>query len=123
LQFKKNYGEIINKLLHPSVPKECFNIDLQDNNGWTALHVAAFHGHDRWVMKLLDSGANPDLLNLNGQRAVEFGRYQSTKLLFTDFPKVDEAPESPKPTEIQPVAEQKELTVQAPPKDNQDIEK
>ena len=51
------------------------NIDtLRDNNGWTALMIAAFWGRTRIVIELLLSGANLVLENANGNTAERIAR-------------------------------------------------
>lgn len=41
-------------------------VDLQDDNGWTALHFAAQERREDIVRALLERGANPNLLNAHG---------------------------------------------------------
>jgi len=41
-------------------------VDAQDDNGWTALHFAAQDARFRIVEELLKRGANPNLLNSQG---------------------------------------------------------
>ena len=36
-------------------------LDIQDNNGDTALHIVARTGNEHLLQKLLQAGANPDL--------------------------------------------------------------
>ena len=44
-----------------------FDLDLQNNSGWSALHFAAFLNDTTSVEMLLAGGANPDIVTNNGQ--------------------------------------------------------
>ena len=44
------------------------DVDAQENEGYTALHIAAFEHSTECVQALLDAGANPLLTNHQGQR-------------------------------------------------------
>ncbi|KAL5197714.1 hypothetical protein ABZP36_001226 [Zizania latifolia] len=39
-----------------------FSLDFRDSFGWTALHLAAYHGREKMVASLLSAGANPSLV-------------------------------------------------------------
>jgi hypothetical protein len=44
-----------------------FQIDEQcEDKGWTALMVAAWLGYERWVSRLLRTGANANFVSKNG---------------------------------------------------------
>jgi len=54
------------------------DINAQDKDGWTALHLAARHGNSEAVRLLLDNGANPDLVtkpNEDGITALDLAAY------------------------------------------------
>jgi uncharacterized protein (TIGR02145 family) len=46
------------------------NVNLQSNNGWTALIIASEGGNAEIVKLLLDHGANPDIKNIDGMSAM-----------------------------------------------------
>ena len=48
------------------------NIQEEDHNGQTALHISAQHGHSECVRMLLDRGVNPMAEDGNGQSAFDF---------------------------------------------------
>ena len=71
--FSGNY-ETFSVLLEPHFRKFP-NIDQEDENGWTMLSLAAYHGHDKIVRRLLELGADefypngeyvPDLSEIQG---------------------------------------------------------
>ncbi len=47
------------------------NIDVQDNEGWCPLHAAASCGHEEIVRFLLESSANPGLVNNEGDTPLD----------------------------------------------------
>lgn len=55
-------------------------VDAQDNNGNTAIHLAAAKGADRTVGELLRHGANPSLRNHDGKRPVDLAQEYSRKV-------------------------------------------
>ena len=50
--------EVIEKLIEQRA-----NVDIQDNDGWSALMVASQRGHIEIVRSLIYAGAIPDLKN------------------------------------------------------------
>lgn len=48
------------------IPVEKINLNHKDNDGNTALHIAAKKGFDKFLVYLLDLGAAPDTLNSSG---------------------------------------------------------
>jgi ankyrin repeat protein len=50
------------------------NIDAQDNEGNTPLHVAATNGHGRIVRLLMDHGADSSIINRQGFTASDLAR-------------------------------------------------
>lgn len=54
------------------------NINHRDNEGRTALYLAAFHGHTNVVKALLDLGATPWIPDNEGVLPVQVAEYQST---------------------------------------------
>lgn len=50
------------------------DINMQDSDGWTALHVAAEDGNVTMVQLLLDHGARTDLKTKTGKTALDVGR-------------------------------------------------
>ena len=51
-------------------------VDARDNDGTTALHIAAKIGNQQMVDQLIEVGANPDLPGKNGLSARDFGVMQ-----------------------------------------------
>jgi ankyrin repeat protein len=49
-------------------------MDTQDMNGNTALHFASGNGAPKLVKTLIESGANPGLLNKNNQTPLDLAR-------------------------------------------------
>ncbi|WP_439070512.1 ankyrin repeat domain-containing protein [Serratia nevei] len=47
-----------------------YNLNVQDENGNSAVILAAYHGHQVTVMKLLNSGADPCLQDKHGNTAL-----------------------------------------------------
>jgi ankyrin repeat protein len=42
------------------------NLNVSNNNGYTPLHNASTHGHDKCVDLLIKAGANPNVCNKYG---------------------------------------------------------
>ena len=51
------------------------DMDLQDLNGWTALHYAAYRNGFRAIKVLLENGANRDLRDVNGRKALHIAKH------------------------------------------------
>jgi ankyrin repeat protein len=47
------------------------DVNLQDENGWTALHIAASVNNQEIVEILVDAGANLDMETLDGYTALD----------------------------------------------------
>lgn len=68
----RDNGEILKALV-----KSGCKLNIRDNNGWTALHWAAFYGKEEAVKTLLESGADPLLKNKAGQTPLEMLKSES----------------------------------------------
>jgi ankyrin repeat protein len=76
-------------------------IDCRDNNGLTALHLAAFHGHYDAVHRLLDNGANACKVDVSGWHALHMAAFNGhiavvetlisteSNMKFMDYPDKD----------------------------------
>ncbi len=42
------------------------HLNVEDNNGWTPLHIAASNGHSAIVRILIDAGADMDIADVSG---------------------------------------------------------
>jgi len=63
---------------------EILIIDLHDNNGWTALHFAAFFGREEMVKKLLEHGDSPFADNDKGNFPVDLAQNSVIKSLLME---------------------------------------
>jgi uncharacterized protein len=54
---------------------DALELDVQANNGYTALHWAATHNHNEIVRLLLQLGADPTLRNINGKTPLDIARF------------------------------------------------
>ena len=58
---------------------------VESENGDTAMHIAACQNNENMISFLLDMGANPNVLNQQGQtpvmKAAEYGHVQSLQIL------------------------------------------
>ena len=65
----------------------CFvtNLDAPDDDGWAALHYAAWYGHEAAVRVLLNAGATVDVITPNQATPLHFaagaGRIEAVKAL------------------------------------------
>ena len=57
------------------------NIDLQDNNGQTALHIATEQGQVAIVLELLKVGANPNISDNSGKLPLQIATRGDTALV------------------------------------------
>ncbi|CAF3673449.1 unnamed protein product [Rotaria sp. Silwood1] len=73
---KKGYMDLVRWL----VEEHSANLDIVDINSNSALHLAAYGGHDSVVKYLLDRGANPLLLNKWCMKAEEEGSFHENKI-------------------------------------------
>lgn len=71
------HEKIVEKLLVAGA-----NVDVQDNDGDTALILAAYVGREKIVEKLLAAGANVDVQNRNGETALSHAADRSHKESF-----------------------------------------
>lgn len=78
--YKDYYSEIFNCCKTDDIKKASQivgfidNINECDQNGWTPLIVACYHGATQVVRLLLDNGANPHLTNLNGTTTLMYAK-------------------------------------------------
>ncbi|KAF5491319.1 Ankyrin-3 [Colletotrichum fructicola] len=79
------YQEIVEALLDPNNPNGPADVDLQDTDGWTALHAAIIGEHSDIAELLLEREANVYLMDSDGQTALhlasERGNVSVVKLL------------------------------------------
>lgn len=69
--FMNDDTSIVPEILMPHFNNQGFNIDLElDDHGHTALHWAAALGRISLLELLIQRGANPHLLNMNGETAL-----------------------------------------------------
>ena len=57
------------------------NLDWQNNNGWTALHVSAFNNRIEITQVLIDAGADKTIYNNDGDLPYELADTQELKEL------------------------------------------
>ena len=77
-------------------------------NGWTCLHWAAKRGHISLINLLLNSNANPNIQNFNGENAVDVSCSEQVKLLFDKKRNNDIANEDNKEHIFKPIVIEKE---------------
>lgn len=70
---KENKPEHVAALIAEGVP-----VNIQDENGWTALMVAAYRGHTDCLQKLIAAGADLDLKNCHGNTALQLAKLPYT---------------------------------------------
>jgi len=58
--------------LMEKIARSSYNINEQDSNGWTALHCAADDGQVKLCKKLLECGADPNILTTGKNSALHF---------------------------------------------------
>lgn len=51
--------------------KDVLELNAQNHNGYTALHLAAQHGHSEIVQLLLEAGADPTTRNIVGRTTLD----------------------------------------------------
>ncbi len=61
------YNNLIFGCIFLQYERQKIELDIQDNNGDTALHIVARTGNEHLLQKLLQAGANPDLQNKDGK--------------------------------------------------------
>jgi ankyrin repeat protein len=74
LDYEEHYKNMVEMLLRRSI-----HVDTQDMNGNTALHFASGNGAPKLVKTLIESGANPGLLNKNNQTPLDLARRSGCK--------------------------------------------
>ena len=57
--------------LHTHLHRSQVALQAVDNDGWTALHYAAWHGYDTIVGQLLQAKANPTAVDKDGRTALQ----------------------------------------------------
>lgn len=62
---KKEYEDIVDAIVNVH---KC--IDIQDENGYTALMIACMRRNERIIESLLSNGANPSIITSSGQTAI-----------------------------------------------------
>jgi ankyrin repeat protein len=72
-------SEIVRLLLDKNT-----NVDIQTNEGTTALMIASANGHSEVVKLLLDKGASTSLKNKFGKTAVDVAANEEIKILLTN---------------------------------------
>lgn len=63
--------KVVEQLME-KISRSSFNINEQDSNGWTALHCAADDGQLKTCKKLLEAGADPNILTTGKNSALHF---------------------------------------------------
>lgn len=62
--------KLAEQLLEAGLHQPFFNLNEQDQNGWTALHCAASSQQYRLCKKLIAAGANPNVVNQDSSTAL-----------------------------------------------------
>ena len=57
------------------------NLDIQDNRGWTPLHLAAWYPEEKIARMLIDAGARKDIKNKNGRIPYDLAETEELKKL------------------------------------------
>ncbi|CAJ1072335.1 oxysterol-binding protein-related protein 1-like isoform X1 [Xyrichtys novacula] len=65
--------------------REAPDINCRDSVGNTPLHCAAYRGQKQCIIKLLKSGASPNIRNSNGQTALDLVRTDELKLILAAY--------------------------------------
>lgn len=60
-------------------------VNAKNKLGETALHLASYKGYLEVIQLLLESGANPGLLNLNGEKAIDLAKEVDVKGLLHKY--------------------------------------
>lgn len=59
------------------------DVNLQDHNGETSLMWESCYGHEHYVRLLLENGADPDIVNNEGKKAIDFAENKYAKELLS----------------------------------------
>ena len=65
-------------------------INRQNTQGDTPLHMAAFHDHDEACKVLVDRGANREARNKNNERALDLAKSIQVKTIVAPLPEDNE---------------------------------
>ncbi|XP_071845851.1 NAD-capped RNA hydrolase NUDT12-like isoform X1 [Apostichopus japonicus] len=77
LFFKSATDGDLNQIKSLFNDKRITDVDIRDNQGWTALMLASRNGHHEMVKYLLHFGANAKLVNKSGQTALQIAEFWS----------------------------------------------
>lgn len=82
-------------LINPLLVQTGADIDLADEDGWTALHAAAFIGDEPMVLTLLSYGAKPNLKDRYGGTAMDWATRRGFKAVAERLRHATNAPTPP----------------------------
>ncbi|KAI0153886.1 ankyrin repeat-containing domain protein, partial [Pestalotiopsis sp. NC0098] len=86
LATQEQYPDIVDCLIHSdSNLKSIFEINAQNNSGWTPLHLAARSGRLITVQILLRNGASISSVNSSEETALHISAYQGHKYVVNEL--------------------------------------
>ena len=73
---REGFSDVVSILLNAGA-----NANMQDMDGWTLLHAAAYNGDTDMMMELVRAGGDPTLKNKTGISALKNMKVNHKKLL------------------------------------------